>query len=207
MSSNSKKSKEKKPQLRQYQFNKENPFINQAIKQVKNNIVKKYKTATKTGEKAILKAYDENTGEVLAHTQFIRQVEVDEDKFAKLYLNNFEAFFDLKNNAVKVFGYILNQLTPNKDEFIFLMDDCLEFTKYKTKTSIFDGLAQLIENGIIARGKTDFMYYINPMVAFNGNRISFTKTYVKKKKKSVDPMQVNLVDQIEQVENGEIERI
>ncbi len=178
--------------LSKYELNKENPFLKQALEQIQSNIVKKYKTASKTGEKAILKAFDESTGEVLGHTQFIRQIEVDEEQFAKIYLSNFSAFFDLKPSAIKVFSYILKQLLPNKDEFVFLLDECLEHTKYKAKSSVFQGLGQLVENGIIARGKTDFLYYINPMVVFNGSRITFAQTYVKKKKtKQIeDPNQV-----------------
>jgi hypothetical protein len=168
--------------LSSYEFNEENPFLKQAIEEVQKNIVKRYKTATNTNQKAILQAFDPNTGEILGHTQFIRQIEVDEQQFAKFYLSNFSSFFDLKPPAIKVFGYILNQLIPNKDEFVFLLDDCIKYTGYKTKASVFQGLGQLVQNGIIARGKTDFLYYINPMVAFNGNRITFAKTYVKKNK-------------------------
>ncbi len=92
------------------------------------------------------------------------------------------------------------QLTPNKDEFIFDRDDCLTYTKYKNPASIFEGLSSLLSNEIIARGKTDYKYYINPMIAFNGNRITFAKTYVKNQKKSsTDPNQMSLLDQIEGV--------
>ncbi|WP_024566724.1 hypothetical protein [Elizabethkingia anophelis] len=167
--------------LSSYEFNDENPFLKQAIEEVQKNIVKKYKTASNTNQKAILQAFDPNTGEVLGHTQFIRQIEVDEQQFAKFYLSSFSSFFDLKPPAIKVFGYILNQLIPNKDEFVFLLDDCIKYTGYKTKASVFQGLGQLVQNEIIARGKTDFLYYINPMVTFNGNRVTFAKTYVKKK--------------------------
>lgn len=190
--------------ITEFKLNKENPFLEEAVEQVNNNIVKKYKTATKTGEKAILKAYDENTGEVLGHTQFIRQIEVDEEQFAKFYLSNFSAFFDLKPQAIKVFGYILNQLVPARDEFLFFHEDCLEFTGYKSQTSIRIGLTSLLENKIIARGRSEILYYINPMVVFNGNRITFAKTYVKKQKsktKQIDPNQTNLLDQIEEAES------
>ena len=47
------------------------------------------------------------------------------------------------------------------------------------------------------------MFFINPMVAFNGNRITFAKSYVKKKKaktKEIDPNQVNFLDQIKEPE-------
>lgn len=168
--------------LASYQLNQENPFLKNAIEQVEKNVVKRYKTAGTTDKKAILQAFDEETGEILGHTQFIKQIEVDEEKFAKLYLSNFSSFFDLKPQALKVFGYIMSVLIPNKDEFVFLLDDCMKYTGYKAKSSVFQGLGQLVSNEIIARGKTDFLYFINPMVFFNGNRISFTKTYVKKQK-------------------------
>ena len=189
--------------ITEFKNNRENPFLEDAVEQVNNNIVKKYKTATKTGEKAILQAFDSSTGEVLGHTQFIRQIEVDEEQFAKFYLSNFSVFFDLKPQAIKVFGYILTQLIPSKDEFMFFHEDCLEFTGYKSQTSVRIGLTSLLQNKIIARGRTDILYFINPMVVFNGNRITFAKTYVKKKKtkpKEVDPAQTNLLDQIENAE-------
>jgi hypothetical protein len=178
--------------LSDFNFNSENPFVSQAIDTVNKNVVKKYKTATKTGEKAILKAIDEN-GEILGHTQFIRQIEVDEEQFAKLYLSNFSAFFDLKQPAIRVFGYVLKQLVPNKDEFIFIIEDCMKYTHYKSKASVFEGLAELIHNQIIARGKKDILYYVNPMVVFNGNRITFAKTYVRAKKKENDPNQLSII--------------
>ena len=182
----------KEEKLSSYSFNEENPFLKQAVEEVQKNIVKKYKTATNTDQKAILKAFDENTGEILGSTQFIRQIEVDEEQFAKLYLSNFSAFFDLKPTAIKVFGYILNQLIPNKDEFVFLLDDCIKYTGYKTKSSVFQGLGQLVQNEIIARGKTDFLYFINPMIVFNGNRITFAQTYVKKQKSKIPKNQSSL---------------
>ena len=58
----------------------------------------------------------------------------------------------------------------------------MEYTQYKSDTSIRIGLTNLLKNEIIARGRNDSLYFINPMVAFNGNRITFAKTYVKKQK-------------------------
>lgn len=178
--------------LTDFEKNSENPFLKAAIEQVNNSIVKKYKSATKTGQNAILQALDPNTGELVGHTQFIRQIEVDEEQFAKIYLSNFSAFFDLKSQAIKVFGYILTQLVPNKDQFYFDRDDCKTYTSYKSDKSVFIGLASLLENNIIARGKNDYKYFINPMIAFNGNRITFAKTYVKKKSKELPKNQSTL---------------
>lgn len=191
--------------LKDFEMNKENPFIKEAIQQIQESVVKKYKTATKTDQKAILQAFDPDTGEVLGHTQFIRQIEVDEQQFAKLYLSNFSVFFDLKPQAIKVFGYILKQLVPNKDEFMFFIDDCMEYTGYKSDTSVRIGLTNLLQNEIIARGRHESLYFINPMVTFNGNRITFAKTYVKKQKsdKYIDPNQISLLDQIDEMKRIE----
>ena len=189
--------------IKEFEMNKENPFLKDAIEQIQENVVKKYKTATKTDQKAILQAFDPNSGEVLGHTQFVRQIEVDEDQFAKIYLSNFSAFFDLKPQALKVFGYILKQLIPNRDEFMFFIDDCMEYTEYKSDTSIRIGLTNLLQNKIIARGRNENLYFINPMVTFNGNRITFAKTYVKKQKgKVIDPNQINLLDAIAEAEQA-----
>lgn len=190
--------------LTEFQKNTENPFLKQAIEQVEKNVVKKYKTATKTDQKAILQAFDPSSGEVLGHTQFVRQIEVDEQQFAKLYLSNFSAFFDLKPQAIRVFGYILSVLIPNRDEFIFDRDECMEYTGYKSDKSVFIGIASLLNNEIIARGSKDYKYFINPMVAFNGNRITFAKTYVKKQKSKGNEVHPNQT-YMDWDENGDIE--
>ena len=49
----------------------------------------------------------------------------------------------MKPQAIKVFGYILNQLIPNRDEFIFILEECMEYTGYKSDTSIRIGLTNL----------------------------------------------------------------
>lgn len=168
--------------IRKFNKNYENPFLQQALEQINNNVVKKYKSATKTGQSAILQAIDPNTGELIGHTQFIRQIELDEEKFTKVYLSQFEAFFDLNIQAIRVFGYIMKKLVPKQDMFPFFIHECLEYTNYKNHRSIHQGLTSLLEANIIARGPSDSFYFINPMVAFNGDRVTFAKTYVKKKK-------------------------
>ena len=160
--------------------NKENPFLQEALETVNSNIVKKYRSATNTDQKAVLQAIDPNTGELLGHTSFIRQVEVDEEKFAKIYLSNFKLFYELSERSIRVLDYILKQLKKDSDEFFFYIDDCLEYTGYVAKKVIYSGLAELITAKIIAKGRTDTSFFINITVLFNGNRISFVNTYIKK---------------------------
>lgn len=212
--------------------NEENPFLKQAIEDIDKNIVKKYKSSTNTDEKATLIAYDPNTAEILGHTRFIRQIEVDEAQFAKFYLASFGHFFDLSAAAIRVFGYILTCLKPKSDEFMFDRKKCIEYTKYQTDKAIYKGLAELVSNEVIARGPNEYVWFINPMVVFNGDRVSFARTYVKKKQTSIkskedknqlalwekedivqmpidtvysvneDKRQINLLDAIAQAEQG-----
>lgn len=180
-----------KQKLSVYEKHQNNPFIEKAIQEINGNIVKKYKTASSTDQKAILQAVDES-GEVVGHTSFIRQIEVDEAQFTKVYLSQFSAFFNLGNQAIKVFGYIMTKLIPKQDTFMFLIEECKSYTGYKTKKPIYQGLANLVAAEIIARTEHDIIYYINPLVAFNGDRVTYAKTYVKKKRKLVDENQMTL---------------
>jgi hypothetical protein len=179
-------------QLAKFAKNTENPFLKEALEVINNNVVKKYKTASNTGESAILHAVDTKTGELKGHTQFIRQIEVDDEQFTKIYLSQFKAFFDLKPQAIKVFGYIMTRLNPKQDMFVFLMYEALNYTGYKSEESIRIGLGALVASNIIARGPADTLYFINPMVAFNGDRVTFAKSYVKKSKSIPNPNQLEI---------------
>ena len=178
--------------ISEFSINKENPFLKEAVDQIQSNIVKRYKNTSGTSRNAILQAINSD-GEVMGHTSFIQQIEVDDQQFTKIYLSQFSAFFELKPQAIRVFGYIMKQLIPKKDEFIFILEDCMEYTKYNSETSIRIGLTSLLKANIIARGRADVLYFINPMVAFNGDRVTFAKTYVKKQTdKKIDPNQIAL---------------
>lgn len=187
--------------LAEYKKNRENPFLKEAVEQIEKSIVKRYKNTSGSSRNAILQAVNSD-GELVGHTSFIQQIKVDEEQFTKIYLSQFSAFFDLKSQAIKVFGYIMTKLIPKQDMFIFLDEECMEYTGYKSQSSIRIGLGSLVESKIIARGPSDSLYFINPMVAFNGDRVTFAKSYVKKSKKpEIDPMQTNLLDQIEEAED------
>lgn len=179
-----------------YEKNKENPFIKDAIEHINNRTVKKYRSATGTDRRAVLQAVDPESGECLGHTSFLRQIECDEEEFIKFYLRDFRVFFGLSEKAMRVFGYILTQVKPNSDEFIFLIEDCLQHTPYKGKNSIYAALAELISAEIIARGRSEVFFYINPMVIFNGSRVTFAKSYVNKTAAKVKKQEVENKNQL-----------
>lgn len=175
--------------IKEFKAFDENPFMEKAINDIR--VVKKTQIIRPKDSSEIQQIVSEE-GEVTGYSAFMRFVEVDEDKFAKVYLSQFASFWELSKPAIRVFGYVLSVLKPKQDAFIFIMEDCLEYTKYSTDKSVFEGLSQLIECGIIARSNKHFKYFINPLVVFNGDRVAFTKMYVKKKKEKekADPGQL-----------------
>ena len=76
------------------------------------------------------------------------------------------------------------------------MTKCLEYTQYKHPKDVLFGLSGLIECGIIARSDSHFKYFINPLVVFNGDRVTFAKTYIKKKKEA-NKSQLDLFQEVE----------
>ncbi len=164
--------------VKQYEAFKENPFIEKAIEDIK--IIRKTQVMRSKNRDEIQMIVNSDS-EVVGHTAFMKFVEVDEEKFAKLYLSQFTAFWELPKSAIRVFGFIINILKPKKDEFYLEMNKCIEYTQYKHPKDVLSGLSSLIECGIIARSDSHFKYFINPLVVFNGDRVTFAKTYIKKK--------------------------
>jgi hypothetical protein len=160
---------------------KENPFVENAIQQI--NVTKKTQVIRPKNREEI-QMITSTDGEITGYTAFTRFIEVDEEKFAKVYLSQFASFWELSKPAIRVFGYILTVLQPKKDTFIFRMDDCLKHTGYTHRNNILTGLASLVECSIIARSTYDWEYFINPLVVFNGDRVTFAKSYVRKKKET-----------------------
>lgn len=195
-----------------YKYNKitkhesfeENPFIEKAINEIE--VVKKTQVLRGKNKSEVKLIVDEKSGEIEGHTAFMRFIEVDEEKFAKLYLSQLSAFWDLPKPAIKVFSYIMTVLIPKRDEFYFFMEDCLTYTGYSSERSVFEGLSGLIDSGIIARGKDNVRYFINPLVVFNGNRVTFAKTYIKKRKEILPEKNINNLLQIGLFEEESIEK-
>lgn len=157
--------------LTEYDSNRVNPFLDETVQHIEK------------GEKTLLFANKDpdliidSNGSVKGHSLFARKQKVDKAKFMKVFMSGLSNWFDLSKAGIKVFAYVANQIEPNRDSFIFDLDDCKEFTGYAAKNTIFSGLAELVENKFIARGPAFNIYYINPTVFFNGDRLTFIEQY------------------------------
>ncbi len=173
----------------------ENPFIVDTIGELKvkrkQQFVKPLNNKDYKGAEVMMVTSD---GEVQGHTAFVRHLEVDSDKFTKLYINQLACLWDLNKTAMRVFTYILNVLKPLQDHVIFDNNDCMVFCGYKNPASIYEGLYCLLQSGIIAKSNKSYKIFINPSVVFNGDRVTFINTYTKKKKIEADPNQTSLLN-------------
>lgn len=173
-----KKNENENRKLSEFPSNSENPFMKQALVKLGESLITKKVLGSNKDEGAILKAVD-GSGQILGNTVFMRNRTVDQEHFTKFFDAGFKAFFDLKPASIKVFHYILSLLKPDSDEFVFFVDECKEATKCSV-ASIYRSLTELCNAEIIARGKSDVFYYINPMVVFNGDRVTFATTFINK---------------------------
>jgi hypothetical protein len=163
----------------------ENPFMENAIQEINEHSVKK-KVFIK-GNKSVLTQVINDNGEIVAHSAFLKTIEVDESQFVKVYLSRFGAFYELNKSSIKVFGYILNKcIIPNKDIFYIDFDEAKAFTGYSANNIIRAGLSCLVQQGIIARSTNPYKYYLNALVFFNGDRITFADSYIKRRKKAIE---------------------
>jgi intergrase/recombinase len=167
--------------IRNKQTFDENPFIEKAVEKI---VISKKRQIMQSSNREINMIISDGDGAIQGYSAFMKFIEVDEDKFAKVYLSQFENFWELSKSAVRVFGYIINTIKPNQDSFYMKMDKCLAYTKYSQVNSIISGLSDLIDKGIIAKSKYENEYFINPLIVFNGSRVTFAKTYIKKQKEN-----------------------
>jgi hypothetical protein len=181
--------------IRDFTAYNENPFVEKAVQDIK--IVRRQQVI-RPKNKDEIQMITSTDGEVTGYSQFMRFIEVEEEKFAKLYLSQLASFWELTKPSIRVFSYILTVLKPKQDLFIFIMEDCLQYAGYSSERSVFEGLTGLIEANIIARSNHHLKYYINPLVVFNGDRVTFAKTYIRKKKEKEEAIknQLGLFDDL-----------
>lgn len=169
--------------LSDYPKNTENPFLEGASKEIQYKQVRKriFPENEKAGLHHIVNA---ESAEIEGTTAFYTKKMVDSDKFVKLYLSEITAIWELSKAAIKVFSYVLTKLVPNKDKFNFYADEAAEHCQYASKQTVYNGLAVLIEKGIVARTTHEGEFFINPAIAFNGQRFMVIKEYINKREQS-----------------------
>lgn len=158
---------------------KKNPFIGDSYLKIDRG----NKSVIVGGTKQVLVNTENGETEGIALLHKYKQV--DKTQFVKLFVNEVQALFDLTKTGLKVFGYVLQSMKINGDDIYIHIPELQEFCGYKTTKQVYKGLAELIANQIIAKSEKANIWYINPNVVFNGDRIAFIKEYRMKEKAAV----------------------
>lgn len=164
---------------------KNNPFINPI------EIKTRGKRITVAPTRKNFSLLDHDTGEVTGVT-FCAYKEVDSEEFIKIYTANVELLFNLKGAGKKVFQILLKAMQEysiNRDT-IYLDDETgLEAAKAIdvkiSRASFYRGVGDLIQSSIIAKSTRTNLYFINPHIIFNGDRVTFINDFKRKQTKTI----------------------
>jgi hypothetical protein len=125
-------------------------------------------------------------GESISHSGIHVVREIDEDEFVKIYTKNIKAIFDLKPTAQRVLQYLISELqkTPNADAVYLAWVGAEEYFSENhiksSRASFHRALSELIQKGFLAESTKPNMFWFNPNLFFNGNRLTFIHEYRKK---------------------------
>lgn len=168
---------------------KQNPFIDD---QLLNQLAgKKNVYYTQLTQSSLL---DMQTGEIdPAKIQIIKQVRSDKEQFVKLYTTHLKAFFELSTTAYKVLHYVLYEIQNNainKDQVLLsLLKAQNFFTEQGSKISsatFYRAMKELVEKLFLAETEQGSVYFINPKLFFNGDRVEFITKFTIDKKQTIE---------------------
>lgn len=135
-------------------------------------IVSKYRRRFKADAvgTAPIEVINKQTGEVKAATQLVgTQKLYDTTDFVKLFQPS--VFIGMSSNTVAVFSYIISQLQFG-GYVQFNYDDCLRYTGYTSRQTLYRGLIELVRKDVI-RQKAKGEWWVNPNIVYRGQRDEF----------------------------------
>ncbi len=134
-------------------------------------------------------------GEQVGNGGFFQSMEVDKTQFVKLYVDGVSAIEGLSSSGKKVFKILYLAIRDNKDTDTILMSfDIVDQDIVKiSRTTYFKGMKELADKKFIAETMIQNYYFINPDYMFNGDRLTFMKTYYLKDKKKLKLKRTKLI--------------
>ena len=142
------------------------------------------------GRQAVIQS---DTGEVLEdHLAVARVRTVDSDQFVKLYLANLHIFFELGRPAQRVAEFVLHQVghrAIGRGEVLLAYGEYEDYFAGRgggTRQTFMRGVQELAAKNLIAKSTTAQVWWINPAVMFNRDRVRFI-TEIRRKKGGAGP--------------------
>lgn len=97
-----------------------------------------------------------------------KTVLLDNREYRKLYIEELGLIKELSSSGLRVMCYVLKVLGVKKDSVVINIEDCMEFTGYKSRVAVYGGIVDLLGRGILFRGNG--VYFINVNAFYNGRR-------------------------------------
>lgn len=185
---------------------KQNPFIDD---QLLNQLAgQKNVYYTQLTQSSLL---DLQTGEIdPAKVQIVKQVRADKEQFVKLYTTHLKAFFELSTTAYKVLHYVLFEIQNNainQDEVYLSLLTAQEFFENQgskiSSATFYRAMKELVEKLFLAETQKSNVYYINPKLFFNGDRVEFITRFMVEEKKTISKLK-NDVEKLK-ISNDDVE--
>lgn len=121
-------------------------------------------------------------GQQIDVAQVVRVRNVDSDKFVKVFVNHLTAFYDLTPTSMRLLTVLIQVISDsryiNADQIVLTEAIARETLKDHgqkalSSASYYRAVNDLIAAGFIAPTETPPLYFINPAVLFNGDRVRF----------------------------------
>jgi hypothetical protein len=161
----------------------QNPFKKELLEDFQ--VIKKREYIDQEGRRGVTNTIVNREDEVVGESRFFRYKKYDSEQFAKVFVSRISAMWDMSKTASRVFSYILSILPKDKDTIYMDVSSAKEFTTYKNDASIWNGMKWLMENDFIAKSDRTNIYFINPTIFFNGDRVAFVDILIKDHKKKI----------------------
>lgn len=184
---------------------KENPFTQSLTVKTRSKTVTIQASDRMNTEYAIV---NQDTHEVKS-THIATYKQVDDDQFVKLFTQNIAMIFDLSQAGRKTLDmimHVMQRTAISKDE-VYIDDnvraDFTEMFSLKlSKTTMYRGIAALEDANIIAKSVKTNIYFLNPNIVFNGDRLVLTQAIERKSNTECDSDQ----DRTEKSEKPRLEQ-
>lgn len=103
---------------------------------------------------------------------------VDREEFAKIFRGYIPYIAKLSRTSQAILWYVMDNLPQDKGYVIIDNSTVMEYCDFKTRKSVRDGVIELLEKNILTKSTVHKKFWVNPLVMFNGNRITYAKEFI-----------------------------
>ena len=155
---------------------KNNPF---AIELKKTLVVR-----PKKGGVRRIEVSDSITGEIQSGRMYTEYNQIDRAEFIKIFMDKIAYWKDLSVTGRKVFNYILSKMSKGTDQVYIYIPKLMDACGWGERNMAYKGLLECYNAEIIRRSDDQHIWFINPSVIFNGDRMAFIQMYQVKGEKA-----------------------